>query len=119
MKKSVLLIEDDPSIRDVIKIMLENAGYAVSASDSGECILHDEFLIPDLFLIDKLLSGIDGLDICKYLKSKSITNQVPVIIISASPNVAAMAKHACADGFIEKPFERNFLLETIAKHLNG
>jgi CheY-like chemotaxis protein len=62
---------------------------------------------------DKQLSGSTVLDICRYLKSHNETKDIPVIMISASPDIGGQSINAGADGYIEKPFEIAHLLKVI------
>jgi CheY-like chemotaxis protein len=84
---------------------------------NGEQLLENAFETPDLFLLDKQLSGVDGMEICRFLKGQDSTRDIPVIIVSASPNLDQQAKAAGADGFIEKPFQMKFMLELLRKYL--
>jgi len=68
-------------------------------------------------LIDKLLSGYDGLDICRYLKSNPLTSHIPVIMVSASPDIGIAATKAGADDFVEKPFDLSYLLKVIERNI--
>lgn len=116
--KQIIVADDDPAIRDVFQLILERAGYSVTTYPNGEVLMGNEFELPDLFILDKQLSGADGLQVCRYLKDNLLTQNVPVIIISASPYVANFAAEAGADDFVEKPFRTKQLLELISKHLN-
>jgi len=102
--KNIALIEDDPAIRDAAKLILEKAGFEVTTFSSGSALLTETFKIPDLFILDKQLSGIDALDLCSYLKQQPNTANIPIIMISASPQVAQSAIAAGAAAFLEKPF---------------
>ncbi len=106
-----MIIEDDPAILDVLGILFTRAGYEASTFPNGNFILMGEFNIPDLFIIDKQLSGVDGLDICKHLKATASTKNVPVIILSATPHIHMQIKQVGADAFLEKPFSNNNLLK--------
>jgi DNA-binding response OmpR family regulator len=117
MSKKILIVEDDEPVLDVLEQMLQAAGYQTESYTDGNAIFEGKFNLPDLFLVDKQLSGIDGLDLCSYLKIRDVTSTIPVVMISASPNVAILARHMGADDFIEKPFDRKTLLEAIQKHL--
>jgi CheY-like chemotaxis protein len=117
-KGKILVADDDAGIRDVFRIILEKAGYQVELKENGRDLLEDKFSLPDIFLIDKLLSGLDGLDICTHLKSLKKTRNVPVIMISASPNIGRLAKKAGADDFLEKPFDMNHLLKMVERYIN-
>ena len=115
MKKRILVADDDPSICDSIKMMLELEGYEVDTTVDGETIYKMEKEFPDLLLLDIWMSGQDGRDICKYLKKEAHTKHIPIIMISASRDVKKSAAEAGADGFMEKPFEQEDLLEKIGK----
>jgi DNA-binding response OmpR family regulator len=118
MKKKILVADDDPGIRDIFKIIFERAGYAIEIIGDAEEILKNNFTIPDVFLIDKLLSGYNGLDICRYLKSNSFTSHIPVIMVSASPDIGVTAITAGADDFVEKPFDLKYLLKVIERNIS-
>ena len=118
MKKKILVADDDPGIRDIFKIIFERAGYSIELKEDGRDILKNNYTKPDLFLIDKQLSGMDGLDLCRHLKAQPLTKNIPVIIVSASPDIGLLAKNAGADDYIEKPFEMNYLLKFVERHLH-
>jgi DNA-binding response OmpR family regulator len=117
--KKILIADDDAGIRDILQIVFERAGYIVEMKNNGEDILKRKFILPDLFLIDKQLSGYNGLDICRYLKLQKFTKHVPVIMISASPDIASLSKEAGADSYIEKPFEIRDLLKQVDYYINA
>jgi DNA-binding response OmpR family regulator len=114
MKKRVLLIDDDEGILDALKIMLESAGYDVQSSlTPSPLFLLSQRSLPDVILLDMLLSGQDGREICKRLKSQKETKDVPILMISAHPNAGISIKKAGADDFLAKPFEVSDLLEKV------
>jgi len=118
VKKKILIVDDDPDILAFIQAMLEEAGYVVVTTDKSEnleTISVDD--LPDLFLLDMLLSGRDGRRIARQLKSQERTKHIPVIIFSAHPVAKEEAKAAGADDFIAKPFEMDELLAKIGKYL--
>jgi len=118
MKKQVIVIEDDEAINDILTIMLTNSGYSVSSVKIGEYFSDANPIKPDLFLIDRNLPGVNGIEICKQLKSQPQTHDIPVIMISASANFVEPAKAAGADACIEKPFSRKELFNTIDHYIN-
>ena len=71
MKPKILVADDDSSIREIFNIILVKAGYDIEVKEDANEIFKNDFKIPDLFLIDKLLSGVDGLEVCRYLKKQS------------------------------------------------
>jgi len=118
MKYKILIADDDPGIRDIFKIILTKAGYDIEVKEDANEIFENKFSVPDLFLVDKLLSGVDGLDICHYLKTNKQTSHIPVIMVSASPDIGIAAAKAGADDFVEKPFELAHLLKVIERNIS-
>jgi CheY-like chemotaxis protein len=117
MSKKILVVEDDAAVRDGFRLVLERAGYEVADLPNGERILNGHFEMPDLIILDKQLAGVDGLDICRHLKNHVDTKHIPVIMTSAAPHVRHLAEDACAEGFIEKPFNNNDMVALIKKYL--
>lgn len=117
--KKVMIIENDPAILDVLGMLFKRAGYEPLSFPNGNFILMGEFTMPDLFIIDKQLSGVDGLDICKHLKQTHATRDVPVIILSATPHLHRQINQVGADAFLEKPFSNHKLLETAASLISN
>ena len=112
-----LIVDDDEAIREIFEILLTAAGYEVSILEDGEQLLANDFPEPDIFIIDKQLSGVDGLDICRFLKQRSQHSSTPVIIVSASNRVEQQARDAGADAFLAKPFKSKQLLELLRKSI--
>ena len=117
--KKVLVVDDEPDILEFLQVILEEEGYEVVTTEKGEYVeaLHNGGL-PDLILLDMLLSGKDGRHIVKQLKSQQETKHLPVIMFSAHPSAEKTARAAGADDFIAKPFEIDQLLEKIAHFLS-
>ena len=113
-----MIIEDDPAILDSVSLLLELEGYQVSTVSDPSGLFTMEEGFPDLFLLDIWMSGTDGRDVCKFLKQKTSTNKIPVVLISASREIEKSAKEAGADDFISKPFETSELLEKVRQHIN-
>jgi DNA-binding response OmpR family regulator len=117
--KKILVVDDDPDILDALQFMLEDAGYEVKTSEKGEYAenLHDSNGgLPDVIILDVLLSGKDGRLICQKLKSQEETKRIPIIMISAHPNAKKSVSAVGADDFMAKPFDMDDLLATIAKY---
>lgn len=105
MKPTILIVDDDESIRDIFPFIFTLADYKLDIRANGDDLFQLTAPYPDLFLIDKQLSGVNGLDICRWLKANPSTAHIPVIMISASPDIARLSEEAGADASIEKPFE--------------
>jgi DNA-binding response OmpR family regulator len=118
MKKKIYITDDDPGVQDIFRIIFESAGYVPTIFQNGKDLLdnlNNEY--PDMYILDKQLSGMDGLDLCRNLKNGRKTRNIPVLIVSATPGLRNMAKAAGADDFIEKPFKKNELLKKVASYL--
>jgi CheY-like chemotaxis protein len=114
----VLVIDDNEDVLYMLKAMLEMKGYRISAKDSPENIVpFIENEMPDLILMDMLLSGNDGREVCKIIKQHNAIAQIPLIIISAMPDAAESCINAGADYFLGKPFEMTELFDTVAAAL--
>src|SRR5690242_3142912 len=102
--KRILIVDDDRAILEGIDILLQDAGYETEVSSkNGEFVEQAlQKQIPDLIVLDILLSGHDGREICKKLKSQEATKNIPVILISAHPNAEKTAFEAGADDFLAK-----------------
>lgn len=117
--KKILVVDDDPDILDALRFMLEDSGYEVKTTEKGE---YAENLrdtnggLPDVIILDVLLSGKDGRLICQKLKSQEDTRHIPIIMISAHPNAKQSVSAVGADDFMAKPFDMDELLTKIAKY---
>jgi DNA-binding response OmpR family regulator len=104
----------------MIKMMLEYKGYAVTVTDRGD---NAENLLQsngyDLMIMDMLLSGINGIDVCSRIKKNEATADVPIMMISAHPNAKEICLQAGADEFISKPFDMEDMFSKIRKFEKG
>ena len=116
-KKKVMIVDDNQSIMDVMKLMLEHAGYASTITADPLEVKNLKEPLPDLLFLDILLSGADGGDLCRYLKDKDHTKHMPVIILSANSDIEEIALACGADGFLVKPFQMNDMLALIERHI--
>ncbi len=117
MQQKILVVDDDESILEVIQIVLESEGYQIQISPNSDCFQHFASCLPDLILLDILLSGEDGREICQQLKHDQTTAHIPVIMLSAHSDASKLADISGADDFLEKPFDVDVLIETVEKHL--
>lgn len=115
--KKIMIADDDSSILDVVSSMLEFAGYEVVHSPTAALPLQPG--LPDLFLLDIWIDGVDGREVCRRLKNDTATGHIPVILFSASKGIGHSALLAGADDFLEKPFQMTDLLEKIENLLTA
>jgi CheY-like chemotaxis protein len=117
-KKRILIIDDEPDILAFLSAMFEDVGYNVATSERGDYI--DKLNtgpLPDVILLDMLLSGSDGREIARRLKSQEETDHIPIIMTSAHPFAQQEAKECGADDFLAKPFEMDELLDVVEKYV--
>lgn len=114
VKSQILIVDDDPDICTMIKMVLEYHGFIGVEADNEEKV--DKILSSqhiDLIIMDMLLSGADGTDICRRIKNDKEKNSLPVLMFSAHPTARETCLAAGADDFIPKPFEMNDLIARV------
>ena len=118
MKDRIVVVEDDEDIQYLLKDSLSKAGYDVEVLPDGYCLMNRKEASADLFLLDVNLPGINGLELCRFLKSNAFTKNIPVIMLSAFPGLRKAAAKFYADDSLEKPFNSLSLLNLINKHIH-
>lgn len=116
--KKILIADDDEGIVDAVKMILEVMGYYVEFTYDGGTVIEAVKSKPDLILLDIWMSGHDGRDICKQLKTDPDYKDIPILMISASKDIGQSALDAGANDFMEKPFEMDTLLTRVNQLLN-
>jgi DNA-binding response OmpR family regulator len=120
MKKQILVVEDEQAIAAFVQTSLEREGFSVSVAHSGEDALAQiQADSPELIILDLVLPGIDGFEVCRRLKSDAHSRHVPVIFISAHIETAKKVEGFKAGGvdYIAKPFEREEVLARVETQL--
>lgn len=116
MSKRILVIEDDKDINDLIVFQLKKDGYDVSALfDGNEAVQYALKIKPDLIVLDIMLPGVDGLDICRFIKSDDALKHIPVLMLSAKSEESdqVVGLQLGADDYMVKPFSPKVLLARI------
>jgi len=112
-RKSIILIVDDNEYgRDIIKRLLIVKGYQLAFAGNGvEALTKAAQLTPDLILLDVMMPGMDGFEVCRRLRQDPILAEVPIIMLTAldEPQARMRGIEAGADDFISKPFDRDEL----------
>jgi len=111
--RSIVVVDDDASVRDSLKVLLELEGFGVSVYAAGaELLEQGELSGCSCFLIDQEMPGIKGLDLAAQLRSRKIAAPIILVTSRCSPTVTGRAADAGIP-IVEKPFLSNDLLETI------
>ena len=114
--KNILVVEDDLDIRELISFNLANEGHQVFEANDGEVgIDKARNNNPDLILLDLMLPGIQGLDVCRIIKSDQETKEIPIIIVTALGQEEDIVKglETGADDYITKPFSIKVLIARV------
>lgn len=107
MKGRILIVEDEPDILELVRYNLIQAGFEVMVTDDGEKALEIiRKFPPELLVLDLMLPGMDGLEVCKLLKQDSLTRELPILILSARKEEVdrIIGFELGADDFLVKPF---------------
>ena len=115
----VLVIEDDPDLCMLMQSMLKFSGHTSKGCNNP--VFLDEILKttePSMLLMDMLLSGADGRDLCRALKLKEETKDKKIMMVSAHPDAEKACRDAGADEFLGKPFDIDIFIKKIEGILN-
>jgi two-component system, OmpR family, phosphate regulon response regulator PhoB len=113
MASRILVVEDEPDILEVVLYNLKQAGFEVEAAEDGESALsRARERQPDLVLLDLMLPGIDGLEVCKLLKQDDATRGIPIIMLTARAEEVdrIVGFELGADDYVVKPFSPRELI---------
>jgi DNA-binding response OmpR family regulator len=122
MSDMVLIADDEPDIRDVAKLILEKRGYQVITANNGEEALNKANIEkPDTLLLDLVMPGKSGLEVCKTLKSNPKTNSIPIVIFTVLGRDVdrKLTQQAGADSHLIKPFSPKELHLEIKKQIEA
>ncbi|MEH6626505.1 MAG: response regulator [Motiliproteus sp.] len=114
--KKIVVVEDEPDILEVLSYNLKREGFEVTTSlDGAKGLDLIQQKMPDLVLLDLMLPGMDGLDICRHLKSNSRTQHIPIIMVTAKGEESdvVLGLGIGADDYVAKPFSPKELVSRI------
>ena len=109
----ILIVDDDPHIRDILTIALDRAGYATATAHNGQTAIRDAHReAPDLIILDVGLPELDGLDVCRRIRA---TSDVPILFLTARDDEVdrILGLEMGADDYVTKPFSPRELLARI------
>ena len=118
----ILVVDDDRLLRQMVRDFLEVADFAVAeAVDGPDGLAQAAALQPDLILLDLMMPGMDGYTVCRQLKANPATRDLPVIFLTASPDLSLnrQAYAAGAVACLTKPFRREALVAVVNTTLRG
>ena len=111
--RSVLVVDDDPAIREVIATALEDDGYSVeTASNGAEALDKAEHHQPDAIVLDATMPVMDGWEFLEHWHARPVEHRAPVLVVSALGRSTAALQRG-AQGFLSKPFDLDTLEHTL------
>jgi len=127
-KEKILIVDDEEDVLELVQYNLDKNGYRIETATTGEkALTKARTKLPDLIILDLMLPDIDGLDVCKKLKSDTKTQNIPIIMLTAKGEEADIVTglELGADDYVTKPFSpkvlvarvRRILHKTIARNL--
>lgn len=116
MKERILVIEDEPDILEMIRYNLDREGFRVSTAGNGEDgyeLAHTN--APDLVLLDLMIPGLDGLEVCRRMKSDPVTRAIPIVMVTAKGEESdiVLGLGLGADDYVPKPFSPKELVARV------
>ncbi|MDO4686130.1 MAG: MtrAB system response regulator MtrA [Corynebacterium sp.] len=117
MNATILVVDDDPAISEMLSIILESEGFnIVAVMDGAEAVATAERVQPDLILLDLMLPGMNGIDICRTIRQ---TSSVPIVMLTAKTDTVdvVLGLESGADDYVNKPFKPKELVARIRARL--
>ena len=103
---TLLIVDDDAALRELLRTLLTGDGYRIEMAEGGEQALRlATEVLPDLILLDVMMPGMDGFEVCRRLRGNALVAEVPIIMVTALNDRASrlIGIEAGADDFIDKP----------------
>lgn len=119
VQKDVLIVDDDLFIRTILKDILSDGYYILDAKDGKECIEKTLKYSPDLIILDIEMPGMNGIDVCRHLKSLKETASIPIMLLTSRSNQSNILSglQAGADDYLTKPIDANEVRARVNAHL--
>ena len=117
MKQVILIIDDDGDTLDILGYLAVQPNIEVVLRSNLIPLSEIQQLNPNLILLDEWIGGKKGSDLCLQVKDHPGMQDIPIILVSAAPNLGQIALESCADGCIAKPFDIDEIQEVIESYL--
>ncbi len=119
-KESILIVDDEEDVLELVRYNLAKNGYQAETAGTGEeALIKARAQLPDLMILDLMLPGIDGLEVCKKVKGDSKTQHIPIIMLTAKGEEADVVTglELGADDYVTKPFSPKVLIARVRRIL--
>ena len=122
MSQSVLIVDDEPMARTLLRLMLVRAGFEVTEAENGfDALEKVEGNVPDLILLDVMMPGMDGFTVCQTVRARGETAELPIIMLSAKTDIDSINKGllAGATKYLTKPISPEELTRQVKDALGN
>jgi len=122
LNQSVLIVDDEPMARTLLRLMLVRAGFEVAEAENGfDALEKVEGNVPDLILLDVMMPGMDGFTVCEKLRARQETAELPVIMLSAKTDVDSINRGLLvgATKYLTKPISPEELTRHVKDALSN
>jgi len=120
MSWSVLIVDDEPLTQDLLRLMLEPAGFRVTEAENGLVALQKvQENRPDIMILDVMMPFMDGITVCKKIRSNDETADLPIVMLSGKTHLNAVEEglQAGANRYLSKPMSRSDLIQNLREVL--
>ena len=120
MRRKILVVEDDPEQLEVIRLNLKAAGFAIGTAANGtDALVKTRSISPDLIVLDLMLPGLNGFDVCKALRQDPATASVPIVMLTGMRSQFGRFAgfESGANAFLLKPFDADELISKVEELL--
>jgi CheY-like chemotaxis protein len=120
MTQIIMMVDDNPAVLRLYSSLMETSGHRVlTALDAATVLELVDGMAPDLFVLDVMMPGMDGIEVCQHLRARPATSHKPIIMLSAKgdPDTVEQAFAAGADLYLVKPVQPRQLLEHVQSQL--
>lgn len=116
--KTILVVDDDPELRKLMKIILSHKGYGIIEAEDGSTAFDlAKEKIPDLVITDVMMANVNGFMLYELLRDEPATKKIPVIFVTGEAQLAGAWESDPGVTYLEKPIETNLLLNAVKKRL--
>jgi DNA-binding response OmpR family regulator len=124
LARSVLVVDDEPMARSMLRLILVRAGFEVREAEDGKAALSEvDRSLPDLMILDIMMPGIDGFEVCERLRADESTNNLPIIMLSAKTDSESVKRglNLGANKYLTKPVGPDELTRHVREvlHIEG
>ena len=115
--KAVLVVEDDPAMRELVEVVLVDAGYPVRTAADGQAALERVAQeLPGVILLDMRMPRMNGWEFARAFRAQ-YDRRTPIVVLTAAPDAGQRAREIQAEGYLGKPFELDDLLRTVERYV--